>query len=293
MQALAQWLLARQINAVLALATFLVLPAPQLTSGAILVFLVLAQGLRLALISSMGAALIAAIPLLFLGGSVGSIVVLMVGTWVPATLLAISLAKLRSLTLLMQVSVIAAVAALLIFQIAVPDPAAFWQPYLDVMEALFKENGLQFDTSLLNAEVMTISAVLVFWILYTTALNLGYSLYKRLPVETAPYGRFRDFDFGRVIALSLAIVSLLAFVIGSSWLQNVAFILFVMFMMQGFAVVHWMHGAGKLPGVVVVSVYALLPFLQVLLVFVLALVGYTDAWLGLRRRFEKSKGSKL
>jgi len=32
----------------------------------------------------------------------------------------------------------------------------------------------------------------------------------------------------------------------------------------------------------------LLPFLQVLLVMVLALIGYTDAWFGFRRRFKKA-----
>jgi len=42
-QALAKWLLARPHNAVLALALTLILPAPQLTSGAVMVLLVLAQ----------------------------------------------------------------------------------------------------------------------------------------------------------------------------------------------------------------------------------------------------------
>jgi len=32
----------------------------------------------------------------------------------------------------------------------------------------------------------------------------------------------------------------------------------------------------------------LMPFLQVLLVFVLALIGYTDAWIGIRRRLKKA-----
>ena len=292
MQALAQWLLARQHNAILALAVLLLLPAPQITSGAVMVLLVLARGMRLAVIGSLGAAALAAVPLLYLGGSIESIFGLMAGTWVPVVLLALVLVTLRSLTLVIQVSVIVAVAALLLFQIVVPDPAAFWQPYLDAMEVIVKESGLQLDTSLLNAEVMTISAVLVFWTLYSTALIFGYSLYKRLPVETANYGRFRDFDFGRVIAFTLAIVSLLAFATDASWLQSVAFILFVMFMMQGLAIVHWLRGEGILPVIAVVAVYALLPFLQVLLVFVLALVGYTDAWLGFRRRFEKRKGSK-
>jgi len=128
--------------------------------------------------------------------------------------------------------------------------------------------------------------------LYTAALLLGYSLYQQRLVDTdveiVDFGRFRDLNFGRVIALTMALVSLLAFVTDTTWLQNVAFVLFVMFMMQGLAIVHWLYGAGKLPRIAVVSLYVLLPFLQVLLVMVLALIGYTDAWFAFRRRFEKA-----
>jgi hypothetical protein len=287
-QALAKWLLARPHNAVLALALTLILPAPQLTSGAVMVLLVLAQGSRFAVIEASVAAALLVVMSLLLGGSLASVIGLTAGTWVPALLLAISLVTMRSLTLTLQVSVIVAVAALLLFQVAVPDPAAFWQPYLDVMVAVVRENGLELDTELLTAEVMTISAVLVFWMLFTGALLLGYGLYRRLPVETVNYGRFRDLNFGRVIAFTMALVSLLAFVIGVTWLQNVAFIVFVMFMMQGLAIVHWLRSEGMLPNVAVVAVYVLLPFLQVLLVMVLALIGYTDAWFGFRRRLKKA-----
>jgi len=287
-QALAKWLLARPHNAVLALVLTLILPAPQLTSGAVMVLLVLAQGPRFAVIEASIAAALLVVMSLLLGGSLASVIGLTAGTWVPALLLAILLVTMRSLTLTLQVSLIVAVAALLLFQIAVPDPAAFWQPYLDVMVAVVRENGLELDTELLTAEVMTISAVLVFWMLFTGALLLGYGLYGRSPVEAVNYGRFRDLNFGRVIAFTMALVSLLAFVIGATWLQNVAFIVFVMFMMQGLAIVHWLRSEGMLPNVAVVSVYVLLPFLQVLLVMVLALIGYTDAWFGFRRRFKKA-----
>ena len=288
MHAIAKWLVARPHNAVLGLAVTLLLPAPQITSGAIMALLVLAQGTRLAVIEAFVAAAILAVTSLILGGTLTSVIVLMAGTWVPVMLLALLLVTMRSLTLTLQVSVIVAVATMLLFQVAVPDPAAFWQPYLNVMEAVIRENGLQLDTSMLTAEVMTISAVLVFWMLYTAALLIGYWLYRGLPRETVDFGRFRDLNFGRVIAFTLALVSLLAFVIDVAWLSNVAFIVFVMFMMQGLAIVHWLHGEGVLPVIAVVSVYLLMPFLQVLLVIVLAMIGYTDAWIGFRHRFKKA-----
>lgn len=289
MQAIATWLLARPHNAVFALVVTLLLPpAPQLISGAVLVLLVLGQGTRFAVIEACVAAAVLAVMSLLLERSLASVIVLTAGAWVPVGLLAISLVAMRSLTLTLQVSVIAAVAAMLFFKIAVPDAAAFWQPYLDEMVRIVRENGMQLDTAMLTAEIMTISAVLVFWLLFTGALLLGYGLYCRLPNETVNYGRFRDLNFGRVIALSLALASVLAFALDATWLQNVAFIVFVMFTMQGLAIVHWLHSEGMLPKIAVVSMYVLLPLLQVLLVMVLALIGYTDAWFGFRRRFKKA-----
>ncbi len=288
MQALASWLVLRPQNAVLGLAVTLLLPAPQLTSGVIMVLLVLAQGARLAVIEALiAAAVLLTVSLLF-GVSIVSMVALMLGTWIPVLLLAVLLLGARSLTLTMQVSVIVTVVALLGFYIVVDDPVAFWQPYLVQMTELARQNNLQLNTELFSAEVMTISAALAFWMLYIIGLLLGYALYRRLPRETGAFGRFRDLNFGRVIALTLALASVLAFLVDAAWLQNIAFVMFVMFWVQGLAIVHWLHGQGMLPLAALVAVYALLPFLQVLLMTVLAVFGYTDAWFDFRRRMKKA-----
>lgn len=288
MKAFASWLVARPLNAVLGLAVTLLLPAPQLTSGVIMVLLVLAQGTKLALVeASIAASVLLTVSLLF-GVSIASIATLMAGTWVPVFLLALLLLSSRSLTLTMQVSVIIAALALVGFYIVVVDPVAFWQPYMTTMAEIVKQNNLQLNIELLSAEVMTVSAVLAFWVLYSVGLLLGYALYKGLPQETANFGRFRDLSFGRVIAFTMALTSLLAFLVDAAWLQNLAFVLFVVFWMQGLAIVHWLHGQGQLPLAAVIAVYALLPFLQVLLMTALAVFGYTDAWFDFRRRFKKA-----
>ncbi len=253
-----------------------------------MVLLVLGHGMKLAVIEGSIAASVLLTVSLLLGLSIDSIAMLMAATWVPVLLLAVLLLGSRSLTLTMQVSVIVAILAMMAFFIAVPDPIAFWQPYMDTMAELVKQNNLQLNMELLSAEVMTVSAVLAFWMLYTVGLLLGYALYRRLPQETRDFGRFREFDFGRVIAITLALAALLAFVVDAAWLQNLAFVLFVTFWIQGLAIVHWMHGEGQLPLVAVIAVYALLPILQVLLMTVLAVFGYADAWFRFRRRMKKA-----
>ncbi len=288
MQAVAAWLVAKPQNAVLGLAVTLLLPAPQLTSGVIRVLLVLAQGTRLAVIEAITAASSLLIVSLIFGVSIASMATLMAGTWLPVLALAILLVGTRSLTLTMQVSVIVAVVAMTAFYLVVADPVAFWQPYLDTMAEIARQNSLQLNEELLNAEVMTVSATLAFWMLYVIGLLLGYGLYKKLPVETRDFGWFRNLDFGRVIAFTMAIVSLLSFVVDVTWFQNIAFVLFVVFWVQGLAIVHWLHAEKILPFAAVVSIYVLVPLLQVLSVTTLAVVGYLDAWFGFRRRLKKA-----
>ncbi len=288
MQAIAAWLVARPQNAVIGLAVTLLLPAPQLTSGVIMVLLVLGQGTKLALIEACIAASVLLTVSLIFGVSISSIVTLMAGTWVPVLLLAALLLGSRSLALTVQVSVIIAALTLLGFYIVVVDPVAFWQPYMTMMAELVEQNNLQLNLELLTAEVMTVSAVLAFWMLYTAGLLLGYALYKRLPQETSEFGRFRNLNLGRVIAFTMAVMSILAFFVDAAWLQNLAFILFVVFWIQGLAIVHWMHAEGLLPLAALIAVYVLLPFLQVLLMTALAAFGYMDAWFSFRRRFKKA-----
>jgi hypothetical protein len=287
-QAIVAWLVSRPQNAVLGLAVTLLLPAPQLTSGVIMVLLVLGQGTKLAVIEACIAATVLLTVSLLFGVTISSIVTLMVGTWLPVLLLAVLLSGSRSLTLTVQVSVIVAALAIVGFYAVVVDPVAFWQPYITMMAELVEKNNLQLNLELLTAEVMTLSAVLAFWMLYTAGLLLGYALYRRLPQETRDFGWFRNLNLGRVIAFTMALTSLLAFIVDAAWLQNLAFVLFVVFWIQGLAIVHWMHAERRLPLAALVAVYALLPFLQVLLMTTLAVFGYMDAWFDFRRRLKRA-----
>jgi hypothetical protein len=76
----------------------------------------------------------------------------------------------------------------------------------------------------------------------------------------------------------------IAVVSGAVWLQNVAFVAFAVFWLQGLAIVHWLHAEGRLPMLVVVLVYALIPLLNAVFVLGLAAAGYVDAWYGFRTR---------
>jgi hypothetical protein len=294
-QPLAAWLVARPQNAVIALAATLLLPLLQMVSGVIMVLLVLKQGARLAVIEGAVAGVILVLVALVTGSPLMQILVATLSTWVPAIILGLVLQATRSLTLTLQVSVLIAALAVLGFYLVIDDMVAYWDPVMTVLLEWTRENNLREQAQLMEsdpvmtANMLTMAIVLSNWMLYAVYLVFGYWLYKLMPGESGDYGRFSDLNYGRVIALIMALVSLLAFVSGAAWLQSVAFVLFAVFWLQGLAVVHWLHSVGNLPLLVVIMTYVLLPFLHVFLIMALAVLGYTDAWFTFRRRVAKQQ----
>ena len=290
MQPLAAWLVARPQNAVLGLAATLLLPLLQIVSGIIMVLLVLRQGVRLAVIEAAVAGGLLAVIALVAGAPTGHVVGSMLSTWLPAVLFALVLQQTRSLTLTLQLSALLATGAVLVFYLAVDDLVAYWQPVLVMLQDWAQANELHEQARLmeqqpaLTANMLTMAFVLASWMMYAVYLLLGYRLFTGIPGENRRYGRFCDLNFGRVMALIMAVLSVLALFVGAAWLQGTAFVLFAVFWLQGLAVLHWMHTDGHLPLFVVIVTYVLLPVLHVFLVTALAVLGYVDAWFRFRRR---------
>lgn len=291
MKAFVAWLVARPQNAILGLVVTLLLPIPGITSvvsSIIVVLLVMLQGSRKATTEVVIASLILVGISLVAGFAVPRLAELIGLFWAPALLLGIVLRRTRSLTLTMQVSLITAVVALVGFFVVMPDQAEFWQPRVAEAAEIMRASGLELNTARLDLEFMTVSAVLMVWTLGTAGFLLGYGTYRKFADEIAQYGLFRDLDFGRVIAFTLALVSLIAFLVDVTWLQNVALLMFVAFWIQGLAIVHYMHAEKMIPWGAVVAVYVLVPLLQVMVITTLAILGYMDAWFGIRRRMKKA-----
>ena len=177
--------------------------------------------------------------------------------------------------------------------VLLPDEVEFWKQTLMEVAAAFQEMGFTQQSELLTtqrdvlAPQMTVVFVLTSWSLMALVLALGYGLYQVVPGNAGRFGRFCDLDFGRVLALVMVVASVLALVLGSSWAQGIAFIAFVIFWIQGLALLHWFHSEGPLPVAVLVAAYVLLPVLNVALVVGLAVVGYTDAWFDFRSRMKE------
>ena len=289
MQAVAAWLVARPLNSALALAATISLAYLSFLSGVVMVLLVLRKGPKAAIVDAVIAGgLLAAIGLV---QQVPLVAVLSAAAimWLPAMLLAVVLISTRSLTLTLQASVIVAVSAIIGFYLLVGDLADFWRVILLEFVEVSRQLGLTEQAELLEGQIdavagqMTTIAVLSIWVVQSINCVLGYLLYRELPGKTVDCGRFSDLSFGRVIASVMALASIAAVFSDAILIQNIAFVLFLVFWLQGLAVVHWMHGEGHLPVFGVIAVYVLMPFLNIILLMGLAVVGYIDTWFRLRR----------
>lgn len=293
MQPIAAWLISRPQNAILGLAAtyVLFLPLAGIFSGAVMVLLVLHHGVRRAMMYALLAAAVLALMALLSGGSAPQMAFAALMSWLPAYVLAALLGNWRSLTLTLQVSVIAASVGLLGFYAVLGDPSVFWSSWLaDEAAMLFREMGLHEQAAALVenqaaiAQQMTVLFVFTIWSLYAFGLLLGYALYSASLEQKSVFGRFCDLNFGRVLALIMAVASVAAVLSGAVWLRNFAFLVFVVFWIQGLAILHWLHAERRFPAVLLVVVYALIPLLSALPVLSFAVVGYTDAWFGYRTR---------
>lgn len=290
MQPLLAWLVARPQNAVLALATTLLMPVLQVLSGIFMVLLVLKHGVRQAVVEAVVAGGLLAVIAMIVGAPLSQIGLAALTTWLPAVLLGVTLQMTRSLALTLQVSVLVAGLVTLGFHIVVDDMTAFWEPVMTFMAEWARESSLHEQAQQIEsdpatvAHMLTIVFVVSSWTMYAVYLVFGYRFTQAFPDQYRNYGRFCDLNFGRVIALIMAVLSLLAFATGATWLQSIAIVLFAIFWLQGLAIVHWMYEDGELPLFVVIMTYVLMPILHVFLLMALAVVGYTDAWFRYRRR---------
>ncbi|MEX2123163.1 MAG: hypothetical protein WD795_04670 [Woeseia sp.] len=288
MRPIAAWLVARPQNAVIGLAGTLLLPFAQVISGTVMALLVFKHGAALAAIQGIIATAILAVISLLVSASVSQVLANALVIWVPVMLLVVVMRGRRSLTLTLQISILAAMLVTLGFYITLGDPTEFWSEVLVGISDYFREMGLTQHADMLIeqqqiiAPQMTVLVILTTWSLYATVLLFGYAFYRMLPGNSSDFGRFRDLNLGRVLALTMALASVISMLTGAVWLQNFAFVIFATFWLQGLAIVHWLHAEGRLPLLVVILVYALIPLLNAVLIMALAVAGYFDAWFSFR-----------
>ncbi len=261
------------------------------TSAIVVVLLVLAKGVRsTALLVAAAGALIVVVQGLVAGVPMTTVIPGMIGIWLPALLLSVMLLFTRSLTLTLQLSILIAVLTITAIFVVAGNPVEYWVDELTKVVAALNEAQQYALAEWLEqqkqyAGQMTMVAVFANWSVHTVAFVIGYKMYRLLPGDRPFYGRFRDLNLGKVIAIVMAIASVGGMLTDIDWLRNVAFIMFGAFWTQGLAIVHWLYGQQMMPRIGLVAAYTMLLsfILTAVTVMGLAIFGYLDAWFNLRR----------
>jgi hypothetical protein len=294
MPSVAAWLLARPLNAVFALAFTMLMPGLATVSGAILFFLVVQLDLKKALVPLALAGLLLVIIATLSGSLPVQVIIATASFWLPIALLATVMRSTRSLTLTLQLSVIMILVGTGAFFAFMSDPVVFWQEMIASNPVMQTLQLSEWKAALGVSEeqfagVMTTMFAIGFWFGVVIVVMLGYRLYQAQPGKTAEFGQFCDLNFGRVIALLLAITSIAGFAFGVIWIESIAFVVFAVFWLQGLAMVHWLHSSGFVPVFVVLAAYVLTIVLGQYVFPALAVLGYTDAWFRYRNRVVKQQ----
>ncbi len=292
MQPIAAWLVARPERAIFVLIATFPLPFTQILGSAVLVLLVLSEGIsRAALVAGISFVAILAMTLITTV-STQTLIQVALTVWLPGILLATLLQRTRSLTLSLQITVLVALLVVVGLYVVAGDSSADWQEVFREFAELLRANGKQSEADyfiqlLPYAPYMRGFVVSIGWLMLVVAFLAGYAAFLGLPRKPEGYGRFTELNFGRVLALVLALTSIAAMFSTSIWLQNIALPLFAIFWLQGFAMLHWLRARDHMPRILLAAVYVLTVMLAPLFVTGVGVMGYTDAWFDYRTRIAK------
>jgi hypothetical protein len=291
-RAIAAWLTAHPLRAVLLAALLGVLSPPMLgpftvATGAISVLLGLERGAIWMLAAAAGGTITSLWVLSSLAEplvstlDLGNVAVLLLG---PAAL-TLLLRATGSLNLCFQVAVLVAALVLIGVHMAMDDPVGFWVPKVrDVVDSLTKAGiALQNDPETMTAAlakmmwgtltVMTLCSVLF-------ALWLGRWWHSLLHAPGSFGREYQQLRVGTVLGLGASLVLVLALVSDSHMLSALVWLVFAALSLQGLAAAHRSRARGNLNRGWLAAIYVLLivPLSTAVTIVALAIWGFADNW---------------
>ena len=298
MQALARYMMRGRVQAIgsivsLALLSLLVSPlAIFTTAGVALVTLV--HGYREGLKSLIVATVILTV---FTGVALNQPAIgmeLALKFWLPVWFLA-SIVIIKS-SMSLAIVVAATLSCLLVLGFYIfSDPAAHWYEVINKqLLPMLKEAGMKIQEGpeaeklwQFMSKIMTGSALALFLALQTMSLLLARWWQALLYNPGGFTQEFRQLRFGMVAANIALATTIFAFTTVNEMVLNLFFIMIVLMMFQGLAVIHNLVAKCKLSPSLLIGVYVIMLFtLQhgAIGLLLVALIGLLDNWLNLRFR---------
>jgi hypothetical protein len=258
--------------------------------GAVPALVTLAKGQRPGLFVAFGAALLLTLAMWMIGRPVP--VGLIYSAWVlgPPVALAVILGRTGSLSLCLQLAVLAGAALLFVLHLSLGDPAQFWAPFVRDLAEEMQRRGLPMDLEA-NGLAETLARTLWGWVTALTMLLAMSALFlarwwqRQLPgQDEGRFGsEFQELRLGVTLGVVGAVLIAASLFTDRALVDDLERIFLGALMLVGLAAAHRFKAAGRLNGAWLWAIYALLVLAAPLMVAAMAGWGFVDNWVRSQR----------
>jgi len=256
--------------------------------GAVPALVTLMRGPRVGVLVAAGASLLLALAMWMAGRPVP--VGLIYSLWVLGPPLALGLLLLRSesLSLCLQVAVLAGAAMIVLLHATLGDPAKFWAPFVRDFAGEMQRRGLPMDLAQ-DGLVETLARTLWGWVTVLTVLLAMCALFLarwwQSRVERAgSFGaEFQQLRLGVALGAAAAVAIVASMLSSRPLVDDLSRLFLGVLMIVGLAAAHRLKAAGRLGGPWLWLIYVLLVLAAPITVAVLAGWGFVDNWLRSQR----------
>jgi len=274
----------------------LILPPLSYISGALVALVTMRRGISegavIAVISAVVLTLVAQL-------STGSMVigfVFAIMVWLPVWILSIVLRQTVSMMLTVSVAALIAAIAVVGFHVMVTDTLSWWLNIIDQLAASISKSGgdaTHFEVMRENiAQFMTGLMATAFFLSMILSLFLGRWWQAILYNPGGFKTEFHAFRLDKTAAIVGSLILIWASVnsVPGSLAIDLSFVVSVFGSVAGLALIHHFVAVRQMNRAWIITLYLLLMFVAPQLLLILAIVGFADAWLDIRR-FYTNKGN--
>jgi len=271
----------------------LILPPLSYISGAVVALVTLRQGVPQGAFVAFVAVLVLAVISMVSTGNILVAGVFGVVVWLPVLILAVVLRQTVSLPITLAVAALICGVAVFAFHLMIGNTVEWWQNILDkVLAEVFKQPGInaadvemmrsaasQYMTGLMASAFfisMVLSVFLARWWQATLYNPGGFKL------------EFLQFRVDRSIAILGALIMIWAMInpVPGNLASDLSIVISIYASVAGIALIHHWVDATEAHKAWIILLYLLLLFIAPQILVLLAIIGFADAWLNIRRFYE-------
>jgi uncharacterized membrane protein YedE/YeeE len=251
--------------------------------GAVPALLALVRGPRVGALVAVGATGLLTFAMWMIGRPVP--VGVIYSAWVlgPPLALAVLLGRSGSLSLCLQVAVLAGTLLLVFLHLSLGDPGKFWAPFVRDLAQEMQRRGLPMDLEA-DGLVESLARTLWGWVTALTMLLAMCALFlarwwQSLPEHAGRFGaEFQQLRLGVVLGVVAALAVAASLLVDGALIGDIARIFLAALMLVGLAAAHRFKAAGRLNGAWLWVIYVLLVFAAPFTVAAMAGWGFVDNW---------------